>query len=122
DNSRLARDKIVAQMVRRGYITEAQGKEARFYVVDNPQKPQPKHNGYLVAAITREMNALKSGGKLPDDVWDHNDLTIHSTLDLWAQDILDSEIRKVTTNFKGDTEDDPLGGAGMIVDNATGQI
>src|SRR5690606_18183993 len=35
---------------------------------------------------------------------------------------LDSEIRKVVSSFKGDTEADPLGGAGMLVENATGQI
>jgi len=122
DNSRLARDSIVAQMVRRGYITDEQGKQAKFFVVENPRRPQPEHNGYLVAAITREMNTLKAGKKLPADVWNHEDLTIGTTLDLWAQEILDSEIRKVTASFKGDTEDDPLGGAGMIVDNATGQI
>jgi len=122
DNSRLARDSIVAQMVRRGYITEEQGKQAKFFVVENPRKPQPEHNGYLVAAITREMNALKADKKLPADVWNHENLTIGTTLDLWAQEILDAEIRKVTSSFKGDTEEDPLGGAGMIVDNATGQI
>jgi penicillin-binding protein 1A len=122
ENAKLARDKIVAQMVRRGYITEDQGKQARFFVVDNPLKPEPEHNGYLVAAITREINALKADKKVPADVWEHEDLVIQSTLDLWAQDILDSEIRKVVTAFKGDTARDPLGGAGLIVDNATGQV
>lgn len=122
ENSRLARDAVVAQMLRRGYITEEQAKQARFYVVDNPKRPRPEHNGYLVAAITREMNALKAQGKLPADVWEHEDLTIHSTLDLWAQEILDSEIRKVCASFPGDTRDDPLLGAGMVLDNATGEI
>lgn len=122
DNARLARDKIVAQMVRRGFISEEQAKQARFLVVENPRKPKPGHNGYLVAAITREMNALKAEKKLPADIWDHEDLVIGSTLDLWAQDILDSEVRKVVSSFKGASSKDPLGGAGLIVDNKTGQI
>ncbi len=122
DNARLARDKIVAQMLRRGTITEDQAKQARFFVVDNPRKPKSQHNGYLVAAIKSEINALIGDKKLPANVWDHEDLVIQSTLDLWAQDILDSEIRKVIAAYKGDTVKDPLGGAGLIVDNATGQI
>jgi penicillin-binding protein 1A len=122
ENSRLARDKIVAQMVRRGTISEAQAKQARFFVVPNPKKPRPHHNGYLVAAITREINALKASGKLPADVWQHENLSIQSTLDLWAQELLDSEVRKVCSSFRGDTEEDPLGGAAMLLDNATGQV
>lgn len=122
DNARLARDKIVAQMVRRGYISEEQAKQARFFVVDNPRKPKPGHNGYLVAAITREINALKAEKKLSADIWNHEDLVIGSTLDLWAQDILDSEVRKVVSAFKGAPAKDPLGGAGLILDNKTGQI
>lgn len=122
ENARLARDKIIAQMLRRGYITDEQAKQARFVVVDNPTAPREPQNGYLVAAITREINGLKADKKLPRDIWDHEDLVIQSTLDLWAQDILDSEIRKVVSDYKGDTEEDPLGGAGLIIDNATGQI
>lgn len=122
ENSRLARDKIIAQMLRRGYITEPEAKKARFHVVKNPKKPRARHNGYLVAAITREMNSLKGSGKLPADVWDQETLSIESTLDLWAQDIVDSEVRKVCSSFRGDTEEDPLGGAAMLLDNATGHI
>jgi penicillin-binding protein 1A len=125
DNARAARDAVIARMLKKGWISEKDAKSAKFLAVSNPSAPRPKHNGYLPAAIKREINALIKAGELPADFWKHEDLVVHSTLDLWAQEILDSEISAGCSRIDGkarSSDKDRLEGGALLLNNEGGEI
>lgn len=125
DTAREARDAVVKRMLKEGWITENDAKKAKFLVVPNPSPARPQHNGYLPAAIRREVDELIKAGALPKDLWEHEDLVISSTIDLWAQQILDSEISEVCARIDGGfrrSVKDRLEGSALLLDNETGEI
>lgn len=120
-----ARDAVLARMVKEGWASEKDAKRAKFLVVSEPSSPRPKHNGYLPAAIKRELDGLVANGSLPADLWKHEDIEICSTLDLWAQQILDAEVRDVCTRIDGSGKrpaKDRLEGSALLIENDTGEI
>lgn len=126
ENARQARDAVVANMERHGFITPMRADQVSFYVADQPFRKQRHGDGFLSAAVRRELDELASRGEIPADYLGAGRLQVHLALDpelqKFAETALKSKLQAIEKQRGFPGKKGELQGAVVAIDNATGSI
>lgn len=126
DNARRARDAVIRNMVELGMVSEKDSKNGSFYVSARPHRKSRQGDGFLSAAVRRELDELVAAGKLRTDYASADRLRVVTTFDPEVQEIAELALRKriqqieSTKGFR--VPKGRLQGSVVVVDNETGAV
>lgn len=125
-NARQARDAVVRNMERLGFITPRRADQVSFFVADQPFRKQRQGDGFLSAAVRRELDDLAARGEIPADYAAAARLRVHLALDPELQsvseNVLMSQIRAIESRRGFAGKKGELQGAVVAIDNGSGAI
>ncbi|MEM7516660.1 MAG: transglycosylase domain-containing protein, partial [Planctomycetota bacterium] len=126
DNARLARDAVVANMERLGHISAEEADRVSFYVGSRPNLKSRRGDGFLSAAVKRELDDLVADGLVPPNVTSANRVKISLALDDELQSLaraaLLKRIREIELRRDFKSPRGKLQGAVVAIDNRSGAV
>ncbi len=125
-NAREARDAVIRNMEKLGFINPRRADEVSFFVAAQPFRKQRQGDGFLSAAVRRELDELAARGVIPADDATADRLRVHLALDpalqAVAESSLKSQLRSIECRRGFLGKKGELQGAVVAIDHATGAI
>lgn len=126
ENARQARDAVVANMEKLGFISSKRADQVSFFVADQPFRKVRHGDGFLSAAIRRELDELAARGEIPTDYLGSGRLQVHLALDPELQQTAETALKAQLRNIEKERgfpgKKGELQGAVVAIENATGAI
>lgn len=126
ENARQARDAVVANMEKLGFISSMRADQVSFLVADQPFRKERQGDGFLSAAVRRELDDLAARGEIPTDYLGAGRLQVHLAIDpelqSTAESVLKAQLRAIERQRGFPGKKGELQGAVVAIDNATGTI
>lgn len=126
ENARAARDAVIRNMERLGTYSPGQAKEARFLVSSRPNRKTRRGDGFLSAAIRRELDSLVESGRLDADYGGGARTFVRTSIDPRIQELattaLQRQIERIESRRGYPNPKGALQGAVVVLDNETGGI
>lgn len=125
-NARLARDAVVRNMERLGQLNAGERMDTTFYVASG-RRPRPRHgDGFLSAAVRRELQTLVEKGELTEGEAGSPTLRVHlardSALQQLAEKSLLARLRQIESDRRFAGKNGELQGSVVVLDNRSGGI
>lgn len=126
ENAREARDAVISNMERLDLITPAQADRVHFYVGATPLRKGRKGDGFVSAAVRREMDELVKEGAIPSDYLKSNRLKVYLGCDPELEKVARTELLKrlkqIESRKSFNGARGALQGGVVVVDNESGMI
>lgn len=120
-----ARDAVLHRMADEQLVTAKETEKAKFYVRPLPHSLH-KGDGYLFAAVERELKQLIKSGAVPDDILRQPRVELHLTIDIplqqEAESALKKQIRAIRKRADCHLPAGALDGAALVLENSTGAV
>ncbi len=126
ENAREARDAVIANMERLGMITPSQADKVQFFVASEPLRKGRSGDGFVSAAVRREMDQLVIDGKISSDYLQSNRLKVYLGCDPKIEEVarktLVRNLKKIEgrDGFRGSKG--KLQGGVVVIDNESGAV
>lgn len=125
-NARLARDAVVRNMERLGHLSSSEREDTSFYV-SSKRRPRPRQgDGFLSAAVRRELQSLVEKGELTAAEAGSRSLRLRLARDSAIQEIAEEsllgQLRKIESDRRFAGKKGELQGSVVVLDNRSGGI
>lgn len=125
-NARLARDAVVRNMERLGQLRAGDRMDTSFYVTSG-RRPRPRQgDGFLSAAVRRELQSLVETGKLTEVEAGSHALRVHlardSAIQTLAEESLLTRLEQIENDRRFSGSTGQLQGSVVVLDNRSGGI
>ncbi len=125
-NARRARDAVVRNMEKMGSIGPGEGEAAKFFVSPAPGVRTRQGDGFLSAAVRRELEGLVAAGKVTATEASAAGLRLKLTRDSTAQRLAEEalfrQLERIEDDRKFSGKEGELQGAVVVLDNRSGAI
>ena len=114
------RNLVVALMAREGYLTPARARAAvreRLVVPANEWRPDSRNESYALDAVRAFVDSIREARRIAS-----RDLTVHTTLDLAAQQAAERAVRRRADAIEGQNGREGVEGAMIALDPRTGDV
>lgn len=126
ENARRARDAVIANMVKSGWVKESRAQQVKFFVSSEPHSKSRHGDGFLSAAVKRELNSFVEAGELSREVLDSGRLRVFLGCEPEVQNSLQGHLRERLRTIESGRgyqgKRGELQGAVVVIDNRTGAV
>jgi|GEM_PF-2231892 len=126
ENARLARDAVVRNMEKLGQLSAGEREDATFYVASERRPRSRQGDGFLSAAVRRELQTLVERGELTAAEAGSPSLRLRLARDSAIQQVAETSLLEQLASIESDRrfagEKGHLQGSVVVLDNRTGGI